>query len=566
MSRKAVRAVVAIIGCLAAASCADQDISSGGATKDASAGCDARHVYTKSRPFEHELRMPQPGGFLKSPATDTYIASIADPIRAAYGFPAGEPHIYVVPTEAFVAQAMVENDIFISVGTLELAGSSDVVAGYLAHEMGHLACHHPAHNQLWDVADWGLKAGLLAAEIGGAGWTQALGGNLQAAVYLSGNLGVASSGAAEWAFTHAGWSRGQETKADLIGTEMLIRAHQRTNGLIVALSALPSNGGAAHDGSANDSSAFSGSDHPGANARIDAINDYVSRVHADYHDPAPHDEQRQAWQNAVHNAMRGLDDVLKAQQALAQPLALVGHPEYTGDEVRNATALGFVRLAFSAPRWQPEQDLPRQDDPEMVALADLTLTKIVVAELRLRLAPHVFDADDLRQRIFARPDMPEQYALLNALGFMISKNWQDAGDVVMNASHTIGRTRLNDLWGMAAASSGGDTASQNMYVIDCTFSADQAFMKECDDAQKNPAPMIDGWWQEARELPPLPILPVAEFTTGVRHRGGAHHASRKRAATVPADVPGVPANLSEEAIARKPPVTDDDIRKTWLKP
>jgi hypothetical protein len=441
-----------------------------------------------------------------------------------------------------------------------------MIAGILAHEMGHLACHHPLHNALWDTLDWGFKAGLVATEFGGGGWTAALRGNAQALTYLSGVGTAAFSGASEWAYAHAGWSRAQETKADLIGTEMLIRARESPEGLLAAVSRALDTRSSVSSGGRTES-AFSGGDHPESHVRFSAIADYINRVHDDYHAPPTNDDARLAWQQQVHNLGPGLEYILKAQQALGAPLALVGHPEYTHYPDRNDAALQFIRLAFSAPSWRPEQDLPPQADPEMAALADLTATKIAIAELRLRLTPTVFDEDEMRQRIFARQDMPEHYVILNALGYMNSKQWADSLDVLMKVDKYLGRTRKNDIIGMAAASASGDVPSQNMFTIDCTMTADQAFASQCEDARKNSTQVIDEWWTEARTVLPVPPLPVTLASAArntlrpPRGRHGSHTEVRQQAMPAPLS----PAELSVESIARKAPITDDDIRKAWLQ-
>ena len=328
------------------------------------------------------------------------------------------------------------------------------------------------------------------------------------------------SRAAEWAYASAGWSRNQETTADLVGTETLVQAKQSTTGLVDALTQAP------EMKSVPDESALTGSDHPSPAKRIDTINAYMAKNHPNYTDPKPDLTAYSEWTDTMKGPLESLAYLLQAQDAIGKPVALAGHPEAVKEPWRTTLAITDIRQAFHIPHWQPSEALPEQDDPEMNALANLGLTKWLVAEIRVRAAPGSVSPNGLRQEIFNLPDLPQSFRSLSEAGYLHDGMYQQALDVIKAMFATYGDQ--DELYpGTILANTAGPSKPRDPVLeltmeTKCIATLDANLMNECKYLKNAPPGPIAMVTNQQFIIPPMVDMPKPVVATPaaqpIRHR------------------------------------------------
>lgn len=146
------------------------------------------------------------------------------PLAKAAGFNPDDINIYIVNDSSINAFVMGGSNIFINTGLITKYNDPNVLAGVIAHELGHIAAGHLARSsedmqKINNFTILSYLAGIAAAiaSKGDAGYAILMGGN-----HLAQRLAV----------TH---TRGQEESADKLALEYLLKTKNSPSGLLKLL-------------------------------------------------------------------------------------------------------------------------------------------------------------------------------------------------------------------------------------------------------------------------------------------------------------------------------------------
>lgn len=165
------------------------------------------------------------------------------------------------------AFALPGGNMYIYTGLMALCSNEAELAGVMAHEMAHVACHH--HGEAM-TRQYGLE---LLTSI-------ALGGNANATVQLA--AGLVGQG------VQSRFSRAQENEADATGMEMLFRAGYAPDAMVSFMAKLQ--GEERKKGGANWLPIFAS--HPPTNERVNTLLTELQRYPNDQRARSPFYEQR----------------------------------------------------------------------------------------------------------------------------------------------------------------------------------------------------------------------------------------------------------------------------------
>jgi predicted Zn-dependent protease len=165
----------------------------------------APSAYAQS-PEELKQIAAQFGGPYNDPNLQRYIRSIGELLSQASDRPGAAHGFTVLDSDIVNAFAVPSGDVFVTRGLIALANSEAELASVLAHEIAHVTARHSEGRQQRGTygALGALGAGLLGALIGAP---------------QLGQLGAV--GAQAWL---SGYSREQETEADMLGIKFMSRA------------------------------------------------------------------------------------------------------------------------------------------------------------------------------------------------------------------------------------------------------------------------------------------------------------------------------------------------------
>ena len=107
---------------------------------------------------------PAQANMIRDTEIEDFLLSLAKPMAATAGLDASELQIRVIIEPSFNAFVTGENTIFVHSGMILEANNVFVVAGVLAHEIGHLASGHvPSRGEVIDQAILTTMVGAVAA-------------------------------------------------------------------------------------------------------------------------------------------------------------------------------------------------------------------------------------------------------------------------------------------------------------------------------------------------------------------------------------------------------------------
>jgi predicted Zn-dependent protease len=193
---------------------------------------------------------------LRDPVVDEYVASIGRAIVRAAGPQPFDYHFYVVAADEINAFALPAGYIYMHTETILRARNVSELAGVMAHEVGHVAKRHIAHN-------YNRQRGT---------------GMLHQAVVLGAGLagGGAAAGAANLAGGLAGtaylnsFTREAEAEADDFAVDVMPRAGYDPRGMVTFFQTLKEEGGPSVPEFL--------SSHPTSASRIQATSERIART------------------------------------------------------------------------------------------------------------------------------------------------------------------------------------------------------------------------------------------------------------------------------------------------
>lgn len=158
-------------------------------------------------------------GVVEAPELERYLNGILDRLKAVSPRPNYRAHVYVTPQLEFAAQATPDGAIFLSLGAINAAETEDDLAALLGHELAHLILDHHDLNALDRLTRYAVGFGVMAERLM-QGPGQVLTGGIDASNSTSATI---IQYAAENLLTPT-FTRQQEDEADLLGTDLVVRA------------------------------------------------------------------------------------------------------------------------------------------------------------------------------------------------------------------------------------------------------------------------------------------------------------------------------------------------------
>lgn len=237
-------------------------IAPSGAFADRTVLKPARNRYTPQQDIalgqkaaqEEEKRLPM----CNAPEVDAYLTKLGHKLidhldTGGISYPW---EFHCVNDKAVNAFALPGGFVFVNRGAIEVADYEAELAGVMAHELSHVALRHGT-SQL-TKAESGQVLGGIASVLGGI-----LGGGLGAAVGAAGQLGVGS--------VLLKYSRGAETQADVMGTQVLYDSGYDPRALAAFFEKIST------DSSGKNPPTFF-SDHPSPDNRMERVQEEINKL------------------------------------------------------------------------------------------------------------------------------------------------------------------------------------------------------------------------------------------------------------------------------------------------
>ena len=175
---------------------------------------------------EQDRRQEQSRGFglVAVDSFEKYANNLLEKLKKASDIENIPGRVYLVAENAWSAKSSADGNIFIPVGMLGDINSEDEFAALLAHELSHAILNHTDSDLYVRVSKKCVYATSLVNSLSGTA-------DADSDAYLT-SLGAF---AASELFLSPIWTRGQETEADLLGLDILIRAGYSANAMEVLL-------------------------------------------------------------------------------------------------------------------------------------------------------------------------------------------------------------------------------------------------------------------------------------------------------------------------------------------
>ncbi|MCL2566602.1 MAG: M48 family metalloprotease [Alphaproteobacteria bacterium] len=212
---------------------------------------------------------------IKDSEIEDFISDLMAPIFKVAGFNPNTINIYIINDSTPNAFVSGGQNIFIHTGLITIASSYNEIAGVLAHELGHITAGHISRgSNTYQNATWLMllgMAGLLGAMAVGGG--SGAGGAADAVGFLSYGAMQATQSAV------LSYSRSEESQADQIALQYIKETDYDPKGFYDFMSKLHNKEGTSMQRLPD---FIIQTTHPLTAARMDFINDYISKNHYTY--------------------------------------------------------------------------------------------------------------------------------------------------------------------------------------------------------------------------------------------------------------------------------------------
>jgi hypothetical protein len=266
--------------------------------------------------------------FCNAPKVDAYLTKLGQRLVAQLNTGGVEYpwEFHCVNDQAINAFALPGGFVFINRGAIEAADYEAELAGVMAHELSHVALRHGT-NQATKAQYAQLGTGILGVAGG----------------IFGGTAGSAAAGIGQFA---AGsvllkYSRGAETQADVMGTQVLYDAGYDPRAMAAFFEKL-----GAQAAGKNPPEFFS--DHPNPDHRIDRVDQEVEKLGG-----VPEDAKRDSPEfQAIKKEVAALPAPVKKQTVNANPSAKNGSPPAPGSVVVGTPSATMTALQVSKASMQ----------------------------------------------------------------------------------------------------------------------------------------------------------------------------------------------------------------------
>jgi len=170
----------------------------------------------------NNARVAQGLGVVDDAALNAYLNAIMAKLVAASKRPNCRVTVWVTPHDAPQAIALGDGGVLVTMGFLRNFENEDEAAALLAHEVSHILENHHASDAFVDSQD-AFLSGLDSANAAGSVMAQFVDPRLSQGLQDASLAGGLAFSVSESLIAPA-WTRDQEDDADLLGTDLLVRA------------------------------------------------------------------------------------------------------------------------------------------------------------------------------------------------------------------------------------------------------------------------------------------------------------------------------------------------------
>lgn len=295
-------------------------------------------------------------GFVRSEAVEGYLKGIRDRLLKVSGVTDVPGKVRLLANPAFNASASADGNIYVAMGWLSYLESEDEIAAIVAHELSHVLLKHHSTDIIGALQKkaqsshellLGTKSALQQTQVGQSDQKALLA--MQIMVEAVDKIAMPA------------WNRRQESEADLLGTDLMIRAGYAPEAMVGMLEKLRAwekqnkeseeqfrarveqlakeNLGNAVKASVDKLLGDLSANHPDSDSRIDAVAEYLDKFYGDKAFPNPDAAslKKLRAQRQVGTQLRNYDLAFSAQKLLLKGQVKTAY-SYAQDAVRGPTA------------------------------------------------------------------------------------------------------------------------------------------------------------------------------------------------------------------------------------
>lgn len=159
------------------------------------------------------------------PQLEAYSNKVLDRLTAQWPGRRASVRVYITPSPDFQAYTLEHGAIFVSLGSLQIIRNEDELAALLAHEFSHAALRHHSKDVLEKFSNTAFRFANLYLQT-----RMESGRDVQNRARALKVAGWVSEKA-----LFPSWNSGQENEADILGTDLLVRAGYNADAMIAVL-------------------------------------------------------------------------------------------------------------------------------------------------------------------------------------------------------------------------------------------------------------------------------------------------------------------------------------------
>lgn len=168
-------------------------------------------------------------GLIKHSALENYANEQLTKLKKASGFESAPGRVYLFADTAFGARASADGNIYIPYAVIIDLKSSDELAALLAHELSHTIRGHSSSDIFVKVQKKGLAATSMVANFRKSDTGVVRSNDMKNIKKTMASVLITDG------FINPGWTRVQESEADKLGLDIMIKAGYNPDGMFVLL-------------------------------------------------------------------------------------------------------------------------------------------------------------------------------------------------------------------------------------------------------------------------------------------------------------------------------------------
>lgn len=316
-------------------------------------------------------------GFIDAPELASYMNNIRNKLQKVSGVTGVPGAVYVAADMAVNAEATLDGNIYINWGILKYMRNEDEVAAVIAHELAHLLlAHHDSNlvSHLQRKSQWFQQAGVVATVAIRKSTKNQLASQISTSDFKNGEVTQLQNVQLLMNLTskviNPSWQRGQEREADLLGSDLLVKAGYNPDAMLNILSVISQSVNqaktepdvrqllshalnvATNDNKQSQASSiiesmaiFFGNDHPDPEKRMEDVSNYLAKHYDETQTTSPFKEQ--SWYKLTHS--KGIKKLVESYDGAFSAKKLLDHGKVDeAYKVSKATVNGAKKDAYPA--------------------------------------------------------------------------------------------------------------------------------------------------------------------------------------------------------------------------